>query len=234
LYKLTGEKIRISIAGRTDAGVHAKGQVVSFKTKSVFPSQTWIKALNFYLPLDIAVKNACEVAIDFDVRRDALSREYRYYILNNSTRSPLMQGVACFIPQPLDIEAMNLACQVLPGEHDFSPFAPAVDIRTIRQVYKAEVEKRGDLVHFDMVASSFLPHQVRNTIGGLIEVGLGKMEVEIFWKLARSGKAGVIGPTAPAHGLYLIKVNYASFPLHIQEERNIDSTEKILVSGGCK
>ena len=234
LYKLAGEKIRIAIASRTDAGVHAKGQVVSFKTKSAFPPQTWIKALNYYLPSDVAVKAACEVDNDFDVRRDALSREYRYYILNSSTRSPLMQGVACFTPQPLDIEAMNRACLVLPGEHDFAPFASVINGRTIRQVYRAEVDKKEDLVRFDMVASSFLPHQVRNTIGGLIEVGSGKMEVETFWKLARSGKAGAIGPTAPAHGLYLMKVNYADFPLPVQEGMKVNSTEKILIFGGCK
>ena len=234
LYKLAGEKIRIATASRTDAGVHAKGQVVSFKTKPAFPTQTWIKALNFYLPLDIAVKAAYEVDNGFDVRRDALSREYRYYILNSFTRSPLMQGFAYFVPQPLDIEAMNRACQVLPGEHDFAPFSSVVSGRTIREVYKAEVDKKEDLVRFDIVASSFLPHQVRNTIGGLIEVGLGKMEVETFWELARSGKAGAIGPTAPAHGLYLMKVNYANFPLPIGEGRKTDSTAKILVLGGCK
>jgi len=234
LYKLTDENIRIAMSSRTDAGVHAKGQVVSFKTKSTFPFQTWVKALNFYLPLDIVIKDACEVDYDFDVRRDALSREYSYYILNRSTRSPLMQGFACFIPLPLDIEAMNRACHVLPGEHDFAPFAPVVDGRTIRQVYRAEVDKREDVVCFNIVASSFLPHQVRNTVGGLIEVGLGKMEAETFWRLARSGKAGAIGPTAPAYGLYLMKVNYTDSFLPVQEGRNADSTEKIPVSGGCK
>jgi tRNA pseudouridine38-40 synthase len=234
LYKLTGENIRIAMSSRTDSGVHAKGQVVSFKAKSAFPSQTWVKALNFYLPLDIAIKDACEVDYDFDVRRDALNREYSYYILNRFTRSPLMQGFACFIPQPLDIVAMNIACQVLLGEHDFAPFAPVVNGRTIRQVYRAEVNKRDDIVRFNMTANSFLPHQVRNTVGGLIEVGLGKMEAATFWKLARSGKAGAIGPTAPAHGLYLMKVNYTGSLPSVQEERIANSAEKILVSGGCK
>jgi len=146
-----------------------------------------------------------------------------------------MQEIACFTPQPLDIVAMNRACQVLVGEHDFAPFASAVNGRTVRQVYRAEVNKREDLVRFDIVASSFLPHQVRNTIGGLIEVGSGKMEVETFWKLARSGKAGVIGPTAPAHGLYLMKVNYAEFPLPVREGiKKVDNASKILVFGGCK
>ncbi len=211
LYKLTAERIRITASSRTDAGVHAKGQVISFMSKSSFSLQTWVKALNFYLPLDIVVKAAYRVNQAFNVRRDALSREYRYCILNRFTRSPLTQRFTYFVPQPLDIDAMNYACQVLIGEHDFAPFSPLISGRAVRRVHKAEVSKRGDLVNFDMVANSFLPHQVRNTIGGLIKVGLGKMSVETFWELARSGRAGLIGPTAPACGLCLMKVNYANF-----------------------
>lgn len=220
LHKLTGEAIRIVGSSRTDAGVHAEGQVVSFKTKSVFTLQTWIKALNFYLPRDIAVKDAYRVYNGFDVRRDALSREYRYSILNSSTPSPLMQRFAYFVPRPLDIEAMNYASHVLVGKHDFAPFSSIEGDRTWRHVYKAEVNKRDDLVTFDIVANSFLTHQVRNTVGGLIEVGLGKMEVEGFQSLARSGKAGTIGPTAPAHGLRLMKVNYADFPPPVEKGKD--------------
>ncbi len=208
LYRLTGEAIRAMATSRTDAGVHAKGQVVSFKTNSAFPSKTWVKALNFYLPWDIAVRAAFKVDDDFNVRRDALSREYRYYILNSFTRSPLVQRFAHLVSQPLDIEAMNHACQVLIGGHDFAAFSPSQGGQTWRQVYKAEVSLRESLVTFDMVANSFLFHQVRNTVGGLINVGLGKMKTETFWEIFSSGQAGAIGPTAPAHGLCLMKVNY--------------------------
>lgn len=217
LYKLTGEKVRIAASSRTDAGVHAEGQVVGFKTKSAFPPKTWIKALNFHLPGDIAVKAAYRVNNGFDVRRDALSREYRYFILNSSTPSPLRQSFAYLISRPLDIEAMNHAAEVLRGEHDFASFSSVVNGQTCRRVYKAEVDKGEDLVTFDMVANSFLPHQVRNTVGGLIEVGLGRMKVETFRELARSGRAVAIGPTAPAHGLCLMKVNYANFPPLVEE-----------------
>ncbi|HJX70085.1 MAG TPA: tRNA pseudouridine(38-40) synthase TruA [Dehalococcoidia bacterium] len=217
LYKLTGEKVRIATSSRTDAGVHAKGQVVSFKTKSAFPQKTWVKALNFYLPGDIAVKAAYGISNGFDVRHDALSREYCYFILNSSTPSPLRHSFAHIISQPLDIEAMNYAAEVLPGEHDFASFSSVVNGQTRRRVYKAEVDKGEDLVTFDMVASSFLPHQVRNTAGGLIEVGLGRMKVETFRELARLGRAGAIGPTAPAHGLCLMKVNYVNFPPLVEE-----------------
>lgn len=212
LYQLTGEKIRIVASSRTDAGVHAKGQVVSFKTQVAFPPKTWVRALNFYLPRDIAIKAAYKVDNDFNVRHLALSREYRYYILNSFTPSPLMRRFTYLVPQPLDIEAMNYACQVLLGEHDFAPFSSVVGGQTHRRVYKAEVSKQEDLVIFDMEANSFLPHQVRNTVGGLTKVGLGRIGVETFWEMASSGKAGAIGPTAPAHGLCLMRVNYPNFP----------------------
>jgi tRNA pseudouridine38-40 synthase len=128
-----------------------------------------------------------------------------------------VQRFAHLIPQPLDIEAMNYACQILIGEHDFAPFSSMVGGQTRRQIYQAEVKRKADLVIFGIVANSFLPHQVRNTVGGLIKVGLGKMKVETFWEIARSGKEGAIGPTAPAHGLCLVRVNYAEFPPSSEE-----------------
>jgi len=226
LYKLTGESIRIHASSRTDAGVHAKGQMVSLRTKAAFPPETWVKALNFHLPFDIAVRSAARVEDDFDVRRDALSREYRYSIWNSTTRSPLRQNFAYFVPHPLNVEAMNHAAQVLLGEHDFAPFSSVAIERTRRHVYKAEFKKKKDLITFDIVANSFLPHQVRNTVGGLIQVGLGKMMVEDFWKLARSGKRGAIGPAAPAHGLCLMKINYANFPLFDEKKERVKVAQR--------
>lgn len=212
LQKLTGEKTRVAVASRTDTGVHAEGQVMSFKTNSSFSSQIWVNALNFHLPRDIAVKAAYKVNNGFDVRHDAWSREYRYFILNRCAPSPLMRGFSYLVPQPVDIEAMNYACQVLIGEHDFASFSTVVSGGTRRRVFKAKVGREDDLVVFDMEANAFLPRQVRNTVGGLIKVGLGKMKVETFWELARSGQPGVIGPAAPSQGLCLMKVNYHHFP----------------------
>ena len=214
LGRITGDKIRFMAASRTDAGVHAKGQVVSFETDFALSQISWVNALNFYLPRDIAVKSAWKVSDVFNVRRDALSREYHYYILNTPTRSPLMQAFAHFVPQELDIEDMNFACQVLIGEIDFLPFIPQGSKlpNTVRRVYKAAVSKWHDLVVFAMVANSFLPHQVRHTVGGLIRVGMGKMEAESFGELARSRRAGAVGPAAPAQGLCLTRVNYPHFP----------------------
>ena len=213
LQKLIGEKVRVSMASRTDAGVHAKGQVVSFKTKASFPPKTWVEAMNHYLPKDISIRAAYEVDGGFDVRRHASSREYRYHIMNRRTPSALWRHFSESVPQPLDVEAMDSACSVLVGDHDFAPFAPTTYTRsTRRRALRAEVSRRRELVLFDMEATSFLPHQVRNTVGGLVKVGLHKMSVESFREKACSGKAGIIGPTAAARGLCLMNIKYPDFP----------------------
>ena len=213
LARLTGEKIRVFTASRTDSGVHARGQVVSFRTSSTLSPQTFIDGLNHYLPPDIAVKAAHRVNDSFDVRRHALSREYSYYILNGATRSPLRQGFCHLVSARLDISAMNQASKALIGKHDFASFATraGAEIKsTIRRVYQAEVKKDGELIVFKITANSFLPHQVRNTIGALIKVGLGKMTAKEFHSIIEEGMPGLAGATAPAHGLCLIKINYSS------------------------
>jgi len=211
LWKLTGERTRVMTASRTDAGVHAKGQVVSFRTKSPLPPQTFVNGLNYYLSRDIAIKAAYRVDNSFNVRRDAISREYNYYILNSLTRSPIREGFSYRVGGHLDIEAMNQACQALIGEHDFISFASSMGLgtkNTARRVYQAEMEKDGELVVFNMVANSFLTHQVRNTVGTLIRVGLGRMQVDEFCSIIEMKKPGLAGPTAPARGLCLMQVNY--------------------------
>lgn len=211
--RLTGRTARVAMASRTDAGVHAKGQVASFRCDASLEARSWVSGLNHYLPGDIAVRAAYRAEGSFDVRRHAVSREYRYHVLNRSTPSPLWRRFADLVPQPLDVEAMNAACSALPGEHDFAPFASEAYRRsTRRRVLRAEVGRRRDLVTFDMEATSFLPHQVRNTMGGLIKVGLHRMSVESFREKFARGKAGAIGPTAPARGLCLMNVRYRGFP----------------------
>jgi len=212
LEAMTGKKTRVAMASRTDAGVHAKGQVVSFKTDSAFPLETWVSGLNFHLTRDIAVKAAYRAGDSFDVRRDAWSREYRYSILNRTGPSPLLRDSTHHVPHPLDVQAMTEACQALVGEHDFAPFSTVVIDHSYRRVFRAEVDRKDDLVVFDMEANSFLPHQVRNTVGGLMRVGLGKMGVDTFRSLAGSGRPGAIGPAAPSKGLCLMRVNYRNFP----------------------
>lgn len=211
LWKLTGKRTRVMMASRTDAGVHGQGQVVSFKDGSPHSPRTFVNGLNYYLPRDIAVKTAHRVRDSFNVRRQAVSREYNYYILNSLTRSPLREDFSYLVSGHLDIEAMNQVCQALTGEHDFASFTSGSGVglkNTVRRVYRAEVRKDGELAVFNMVANSFLPHQVRNTAGALIKVGLGKMSIDEFYSIMEAKKPGLAGPSAPACGLRLMQVNY--------------------------
>lgn len=210
LWRLTGERIRIIGASRTDAGVHATGQVVGFWTRSTLLPQTFVTGLNHYLPEDIIVREALSVD-GLDIRRSALSREYRYTILNRPTPSPLLRQRAYFITRPLNVEDMNRASQFLVGRHDFASFAAPMNNKprsTVRTVSKAEVQRHGALVIFDMVANSFLPQQVRRTVGALVNVGVGKISVGAFGEMVNSKKSGSAAPTAPPYGLCLMKVNY--------------------------
>jgi tRNA pseudouridine38-40 synthase len=211
LAKLTGERRRVMAASRTDAGVHAKGQVVSFRTKSMLPIRSFVGGLNYYLPADVAVKTACRVDDAFNVRSEAVSREYSYYMLNSSTRSPIKEGFSYLIAGRLDTEAMNRASQALIGEHDFASFASLNGDgakSTVRRVLRAEVDRDGESVIFNIEASSFLTHQVRNTVGTLVRVGLGKMSPAEFSNILEARDPALAGPTAPAYGLCLNRVNY--------------------------
>lgn len=210
IRKLTRERRRVMAASRTDTGVHAKGQVVSFRTGTDYPPETYMKALNYYLPEDIAVLAAERVNDDFNVRGDALSREYEYRILNRAVRSPLITGFAYLVTGELDIDRMNKACALLKGTHDFSSFAASLGQKgsMVRNVHEAVMKREGDMVLFHIVANAFLPHQVRNTVGLIVRLGQGKVTLEEFHEIMEQKTLGMAGPAAPAHGLCLIKVNY--------------------------
>jgi tRNA pseudouridine38-40 synthase len=211
LWNLTGEDIRVLSASRTDAGVHAKAQVVSFRTTSHHPPETFVNAMNYYLPKDIAVKSAHKAKDTFNVRKDAVSREYNYYILNGRTRSPLWERYSYLLTGHLDIEAMSEASQVLVGEHDFASFVnnnEAAEKSTVRVVHRAGMKKEGELAVFNIVANSFLMHQVRNTVGTLIKVGRGKMSGDEFYSILEKKTPGLAWPTAPARGLCLMRIDY--------------------------
>ena len=211
IRKVTGETIRLYGSGRTDAGVHARGQVAAFETESTLSAETFVKALNSYLSPDIAIKDACVVKTSFDPRRDAVSREYRYTINNSTVRSPISRRWAYSVLKKLNIENMNAASEILLGEHDLAPFTNSEGVakNTVRTVTKAEFQRENEFVYFDMIARAFLPQQVRRTVGSLLEVGLGKMEVNKFFGIARSGEIGRAKLVAPPHGLCLMKVNYS-------------------------
>ncbi len=211
LYKLTQEKIRVTGASRTDSGVHARGQVVTFGTRSELGTATFVSGLNYYLPADIAVREPRWVSEDFDPRRNAQSRDYQYSILNRATPSPMVNDYSYLVRGDLDIRAMNEAGARLIGEHDFVSFASRLGTQiknTVRTVHRAEMVREEDMIIFHMSARSFLPHQVRNTVGTLIRVGKGKMTLDEFCSIIKMKKPGLAGPAVPAGGLCLIRVNY--------------------------
>ena len=211
LNRVTGESIRVAMAGRTDAGVHARGQVVGFRTGSALSAEAFVGGLNYYLPRDVAVKSSYIAEDSFDVRRSAVSRHYRYSILNTRTRSPLREAFACRIAGTLDVAAMNKACQNLIGENDFASFASGIggeDRSTVRRVYRVEVTREDDLVVFDMVANAFVRHQMRSTAGCLVRIGQGRMNQEEFCGIIEAKHPGLAAPTLPACGLCLMRVEY--------------------------
>ncbi len=217
IWKLTGERRRVLSASRTDAGVHARGQVVSFRTQSKLKLINYVKGLNYYLPDDIAVKAAYWLKDSFSVRSKAVSREYHYTIINSPTRSPLLRGRAYLVKQKLDIETMNRACGALLGKHDFASFITRMEPSvksTVKQVYEARFTREAELVTFHITGNSFLPHQVRNMVGPLIRVGVGRMTIEEFYSIVEAKSIGTAKPTAPACGLCLVRVNY---PLPLEE-----------------
>ena len=210
LSKLTGAEVLVSMAGRTDAGAHARGQVASFLTTSEMPPKAFIHGLNSYLPADIAVKSARFVGDGFDPRRQARARDYEYLILNRDSRSPLCQNRAYHVPGVIDVELMNQAASLLMGNHDLASFTCELGEgkSTVRHIFRAACTREGELVRFAISANAFLPHQVRITAGTLIRVGQRKLSVLDFKAILEACQPGLAGPTAPACGLYLNKVVY--------------------------
>jgi tRNA pseudouridine38-40 synthase len=169
-----------------------------------------VRALNAWLPADVVVRDAADVAPDFDPRRDAISRHYRYVIDNSATRPALDRERAWHVATPLDEQAMSRAARELLGSHDFAAFASPVEeegVSTVRDLKRFDVTRRGSQLHCDVVANAFLRHQVRRMVGALAEVGKGKLSVDDYVALLSAPPASV-GPTAPAHALYLMRVEY--------------------------
>ncbi len=211
LEGLTGAATRTQGAGRTDAGAHAKGQVAAFTTTAPYPQETFQRALNATLPFDIRVRAAREVDLRFDPRRHALSRVYRYLILPRATPSVFWRRYVHQAPEGLDIELMDRAARMLVGCHDFRAFSGRGMVRgrgSVRRMMRAEVTRRGSLVAVELEADAFLPHQVRRIAGTLVSLGLGKMDIQGFESLTRSGDPAAAGAALPARGLYLVRLTY--------------------------
>lgn len=210
LYDLLGEEIQVIGASRTDAGVHSLGNVCVFDTNARMPAEKISYALNTRLPDDIVVQNSCEVPADFHPRAGKSAKTYEYRILNRDFRDPTRRLNTYFYHYDLDVEAMQKAASYLEGEHDFKSFCSvhAQVETTIRTIYKCTVLQKEDEVHIRVTGNGFLYNMVRIIAGTLIEVGAGKREAEDILKMLEAVDRQVAGPTAPAHGLTMIGIEY--------------------------
>ena len=208
IEKLTGEPVRCAFAGRTDAGVHAFGQVAAFDTSSRLETDEFVRGLNHFLAHDVAVRAATVTGPEFDPRRDAISRTYRYEVDVRPVRSPLRRNRAWHVGRDLDVASMAGAASRLVGEHDFAAFAGPYDGSTVRTLQRCDVSARCETVRITMKARSFLPHQVRRTVGPLVELGLGRLSAEALEGWLAEAAPSSAGPAAPACGLYLVHIEY--------------------------
>jgi tRNA pseudouridine38-40 synthase len=209
LARIQGESVRIHSSGRTDAGVHARGMVACFRTPKVLPMSAYTDGMNCTLPPDIAVISAEEVHPEFDPRRHAKGKHYRYTILCSTRRSPLTRLQAWHLKEKLDLERMREGAACFLGEHDFSAFRTSgcAAKTTVKRIDSVGICESGDLIHIDVCGSGFMRNMVRIMAGTLVQIGLGKMQPEHVRKcLTEPGTAP--GPTAPAHGLCLMEVYY--------------------------
>lgn len=210
LSKVANQPVELFCAGRTDAGVHATGQVVHFDTGAVRDNKAWVMGTNAQLPDAIAVRWACQVQDDFHARFSATARRYRYIIYNHRYRPAILRSGLSHYHQPLNVELMQLAAQSLLGENDFSSFR-AVQCQSHspnRNVHHLNISRHGDYVVIDIKANAFLHHMVRNITGSLLEVGMQRQKPEWIAQLLAARDRNLAAATAKAGGLYLIEVDY--------------------------
>lgn len=205
-------QMRLTIvgAGRTDAGVHALGQVASFKTERRLLPREWLRALNAHLPSDISALSVDEVPDHFHARYSATGKLYEYHILNRSERAALLRERAWTVFKPLNIDAMSEAAASLLGSHDFSSFqtAPTDNKNPHCRLLQSELRRQGDLIVCSFYADRFLKQMVRTLVGTLVEVGRGKRPASDMPTVLTARSRPAAGRTAPAHGLYLVRVDY--------------------------
>jgi tRNA pseudouridine38-40 synthase len=210
LAQMTGAKTIVRGAGRTDAGVHALGQVACFDTEATIPLVGFRRGLNQILPRAISVVAAVEAHPEFDPRRWARGKLYRYSIWNADARSPRHQRFAWHLARPLDVAAMRAAARPLVGRHDFAAFraADCESQTTVRTLRRLDVTRSGDVVEIEVEADAFLKNMVRILTGTLTDAGVGKLGPADIERLLGSGDRTLAGPTAPPWGLTLVRVNY--------------------------
>ncbi len=223
LSNLTHGPVKVNGSSRTDAGVHALGYVCNVMTSCSIPSAAWAPALNHLLPEDIRVLSSEEAALDFHARFSAVGKIYSYRILNRRAPSALYRHAAWHVNLRLNMRAMRSAAEHLIGQHDFSAFRAAgcsasSPIRTLKPII---IKKSADMVELRLEADSFLQYMVRNITGTLVEVGRGRFRPEEVKRMLLSRDRTTAGRTAPAHGLYLVRVLY---PLSLKNHLDTDNS----------
>jgi tRNA pseudouridine38-40 synthase len=211
LFTMTGKKIALTASGRTDAGVHALGQVANFNCDTDLSSQAFQNGLNSLTRDDIVIISCNIVDENFHSRFDAKSKTYNYRILNRDLPVAINRQYAWFIKKKLDLDAMQLSVRHIIGAHDFKAFEGTGSPRshTTRRVFKAEIAEQGNgLIVFEIKADGFLRFMVRNIVGTLVDVGLGKITSDDFKEILLSKDRSMAGATAPPQGLFLMKVKY--------------------------
>ncbi len=213
--RITGEKVLPQASGRTDAGVHALAQVVTFVTESSVPTENFLRALNDILPAAVRVLEVTEAAAKFHARHSARAKTYRYRIYRAPICPPFLARYVWHFPYPLDEATMECAAELVVGEHDFTSFA-AVDpergreetVSNVRTIFSSKWERNGDEFVYTVSGSGFLHHMVRNLVGTFILVGKGTLVPEDLARILAARNRSAAGATAPAGGLYLINVEY--------------------------
>jgi tRNA pseudouridine38-40 synthase len=210
LETILREPVELTVAGRTDAGVHAWGQVASFQPSAEVP-RDFLRRLNGLTANDVAVTAATPAAAGFDARADAVSRHYRYRLLTRSPSSPFEQGRSLWWPHRIDRQGLDACAAALPGRHDFTAFTPTQTdhVHFRRQIFTAAWEDQAsDILAFRVSADAFMRNMVRILVGTMLEVASGRRSVESFTALLAGATRPEAGETAPPHGLYLESVSY--------------------------
>lgn len=208
LTKITRKKIHVIGAGRTDAGVHAQEQVASFKENLSLEDEELCRALNSVLPDEIRINSLKRMDINFNARKMAKSKIYQYRIFNSPIISPFLQRYVLQWSSPLKVKLMKEAAPLFAREADFRAFSSSQLQNSVRKVMRSKIEKKGDEIIYTVEASGFLRYMVRTMMGTLLEIGKGKMPPVRIEEIFREKKRSLAGPTIPAKGLCLIKVNY--------------------------